>query len=141
MTVDRKPVAADRVSVIDVDGAPPAYRRYYSNAVRVAAGDMLYVSGQVAWDDKGDVVCVGDGPGQARQAFANIGRILAAHDATYADIVRITVYVTDMSWFDELSAIRERIFTGVGPASTILQVAGLVEPELLIEIDVVAVVA
>lgn len=141
MTGDHKPLSADRVSVIDVNGAPPEYRRYYSNAVRVAAGDMLYVSGQVAWDDQGEVVCVGDGPGQARQAFANIGRILAAHGCTFADVVRITVYVTDMSWFDELSAIRERIFTGVGPASTILQVVGLVQPELLIEIDIVAVVA
>ncbi|WP_079046412.1 RidA family protein [Carbonactinospora thermoautotrophica] len=129
-----------RKSVVDVPGVPPPFRCYYSNAVRVAGGDMLYISGQVAWDEDGNVVCVGDGPGQARKAFDNLGKVLAAHGATYDDVVKVTVYVTDFSWFDELSALREQLFPHNGPASTIVQVSQLVQPELMIEVEAVAVV-
>ncbi|NMH96802.1 Rid family hydrolase [Pseudonocardia acidicola] len=129
-----------RKSIRDVPGTPPPFRPYYSTAVRVSAGDLLYISGQVAWDDQGRVVGVGDGPAQARQAFDNVGRILAAHGASWQDLLKVTVFVTDFGWFDELSALRERLFPAHGPASTIVQVAGLVQPELLIEVEAVAVV-
>lgn len=129
-----------RRSIVDVPGVPAPYRPYYSNAVRAAAGDLLFVSGQVAWDENGGVVCVGDGPGQAERAFDNLGRVLAAHGATFADVVKVIVYVTDLSWFDGLAAIRERLFPADGPASTILQVAALVQPELMVEVEAVAVV-
>ncbi|HEV7824919.1 MAG TPA: RidA family protein [Mycobacteriales bacterium] len=129
-----------RTSVTDVPGAPPPFRPYYSNAVRVSAGDLLYISGQVAWDSAGRIVGVGDGAAQARQAFANMGLVLAAHGATWRDLVRIIVYVTDWSWFDELAALREELFPADGPASTIVRVAGLVQPELMIEVEGVAVV-
>jgi enamine deaminase RidA (YjgF/YER057c/UK114 family) len=129
-----------RKSIVDVPGAPPPFRRYYSNAVRVSAGDLLYISGQVAWDSGGGIVGVGDGPAQARKAFENLGLVLAAHGATWRDLVRIIVYVTEWSWFDELAALREELFPAEGPASTIVQVAGLVQPELMIEVEGVAVV-
>ncbi|HEY0484932.1 MAG TPA: RidA family protein [Mycobacteriales bacterium] len=129
-----------RVSIVDVPGAPPPFRTYYSNAVRVAAGDLLFVSGQVAWDAEGQIVGVGDGPAQARQAFHNLGLVLTAHGATWRDLVRIIVYVTDWSWFEELAALREELFPAGGPASTIVQVAGLVQPGLMIEVEGVAVV-
>ena len=129
-----------RKSIVDVPGTPPAFRPYYSNAVRAAAGDLLYISGQVAWDEQGRIVGVGDGPAQARQAFDNVGKVLAAHGASWQDLVKVTVFVTDFSWFDELSALREALFPENGPASTIVQVAGLVQPELLIEVEAVAVV-
>jgi enamine deaminase RidA (YjgF/YER057c/UK114 family) len=131
---------SERRSIVDVPGAPPPFRRYYSNAVRVSAGDLLYISGQVAWDADGAVVGAGDGPAQARKAFENLGLVLAAHGATWRDLVRIIVYVTDWSWFDELAALREELFPTEGPASTIVQVAGLVQPELMIEVEAVAVV-
>ncbi|MDQ1667544.1 MAG: hypothetical protein QOH75_3575 [Actinomycetota bacterium] len=123
-----------------VPGAPPAYRRYYSNAVRATAGDLLFVSGQVAWDENGDVVAPGDGPAQARKVFENLSTILTAHGATLDDIVKITVFVTDLDWFDELSELRERLFPSNGPASTIVQVSALVQPELMIEVEAVATV-
>ena len=129
-----------RRSVADVPGAPPPFRPYYSNAVRSAAGDLLHISGQVAWDDEGRIVGVGDGPAQARKAFDNLGRVLAAHGASWQDVVKVTVFVTDFTWFDELSALREALFPAHGPASTIVRVAGLVQPELLVEVEATAVV-
>lgn len=79
-----------------VPGAPPPFRRYYSNAVRATAGDLLFVSGQVAWDEEGQVVCAGDGPGQTRKVFENLATILGAHGATLDDLVKITEdYVYD----------------------------------------------
>lgn len=129
-----------RKSILGVPGTPPPLRSYYSNAVRVAAGDLLYISGQVAWDETGRVVGLGDGPAQARQAFDNMGRVLAAHGASWQDVLKVTVYVTGFGWFDELSALREQLFPEHGPASTIVRVAGLVQPELLIEVEAVAAV-
>jgi reactive intermediate/imine deaminase len=129
-----------KIVTTSVPGAPPPFRRYYSSAVRATAGDILFVSGQVAWDDKGEVVCPGDGPGQARKVFENISTVLAAHGATLDDIVKITVFVTDLTWFDELSELRERLFSENGPASTIVQVSRLVQPELMIEVEAVATV-
>jgi reactive intermediate/imine deaminase len=119
-------------------GAPPVLRPYYANAVRVTAGDLLFISGQVAWDAEGEVVGRGDPVRQAEQVFANVGRILAAHGATFDDVVKVTVYVTDLSWFDELSRIRNRLFSAAPPSSTIVQVAALVDPALLIEVEAVA---
>ena len=124
----------------DPPGAPPALRPYYSNAVRVPAGDLLFISGQVAWDADGAVVGRGDPVRQAEQVFANIATILAAHGATFEDIVKVTVYVTDLSWFDELSEVRVRLFAVLPPASVIVQVVSLVDPDLLIEVEAIAAV-
>jgi 2-iminobutanoate/2-iminopropanoate deaminase len=129
-----------RKTIREVPGAPPPFRPYYSNAVRVAAGDLLHVSGQVAWDAQGRIVGVGDGPAQARQAFHNLGLVLAAHGAGFEDLVKVTVFVTGFDWFDQLSALREELFPQHGPASTIVRVAELVQPELLVEVEAVAVV-
>jgi enamine deaminase RidA (YjgF/YER057c/UK114 family) len=135
-----RPPSARKVATTTVPGAPPPFRRYYSNAVRATAGDLLFVSGQVAWDEDGRVVCPGDGPGQARRVFDNLTAVLAAHGATLDDLVKITVFVTDLSWFAELSGLRETLFPADGPASTIVQVSALVQPELLIEVEAVAVI-
>jgi reactive intermediate/imine deaminase len=131
-------MTAARVERSNPPGAPPALRPYYVNAVRVPPRDMLYVSGQVAWDAAGQVVGRGDPVAQAEQVFANLATILAAHGATMGDVVKVTVYVTDLAWFDELSAVRVRYFAQLPPASTIVQVASLVDPALLLEVEAVA---
>jgi len=128
----------DRLSTADIPGIPAPYRPYYSNAVRVAAGDLLFISGQVAWDENGQLVGAGDGAAQSRQAFGNLGKILDAYGATFDDVVKVTVYVTDFSFFDELSALRQSLWRNGGPASAILLVSGLVQPELLVEVEAVA---
>jgi reactive intermediate/imine deaminase len=130
----------DRTQISNPPGTPPALRPYYSNAVRVSSGDLLFISGQVAWDAEGRVVGKADPRRQAEQVFANIGLILDAHGATFADIVKVTVYVTDLSWFEQLSDIRRRLFSQSPPASVIVQVSSLVHPDLLLEVEAVAAV-
>ena len=131
---------SERVRTSNPPGAPPAFRPYYSNAVRVSSGDLLFISGQVAWDVDGNVVGKGDPQQQAEQVFANIAAILSAHDATFADIIKVTVYVTDLSWFEQLSDIRRRVFGESPPASVIVQVSSLVQADLLVEVEAVAAV-
>lgn len=121
-------------------GAPPVLRPYYANTVRVPAGDLLFISGQVAWDADGQVVGRGDPVRQAEQVFANIATLLDAHGASFEDIVKVTVFVTDLSWFDQLSDVRLRHFSQLPPASTIVQVSSLVDPDLLIEVEAIAAV-
>jgi reactive intermediate/imine deaminase len=133
-------MSLDRTQISNPPGAPPALRPYYSNAVRVTSGDLLFISGQVAWDAEGRVIGKGDPQRQAEQVFANIALILAAHNATFADIVKVTVYVTDLAWFEQLSDVRRRIFSGSPPASVIVQVSSLVHPDLLLEVEAVAAV-
>lgn len=120
-------------------GVAAPLRPYYSNAVAVAPGPMLYISGQVAWDEDGSIVGIGDPRAQAEKVFENIGKILQAHGAGFADIVKVTVYVTSFDFFAELAEIRNRIFTHEPPASAIVQVVRLAQPELLVEVESVAV--
>lgn len=131
---------SDRVQTSNPPGAPPVLRPYYSNAVRVRRGDLLFISGQVAWDANGNVVGKGDPKRQAEQVFANMAAILSAHGATFADVVKVTVYVTDLSWFEQLSDIRRRVFEESPPASVIVQVSSLVHPDLMLEVEAVAAV-
>jgi reactive intermediate/imine deaminase len=113
---------------------------YYSNAVRAQAGPLLFIAGQVAIDRQGKVVGKGDLRAQAVQALENIKAILAAHDATMDDVVKVTVYVTDMRAYDELTDIRLKYFPKDGPASVLVEVSKLALPDLMVEIEAVAVV-
>jgi reactive intermediate/imine deaminase len=111
----------------------------YSHVV-VATGRLVVVSGQVALDESGQLVGLGDALAQARQVFENLRRCLAAADATFADVVKFTVYVTDLATITAVRAVRdEYIDTARPPASSAVQVAGLVLPDLLLEIDALAV--
>lgn len=114
---------------------------YYSNAVRSEAGPLLWISGQVALDADGRLVGEGDLRAQAEQVLTNIQAILADSGATMDDIVKVTVYVTDIRAFSDIADIRERYFPKDGPSSVICEVAALAWPEFMIEIEAVAVVA
>ena len=111
----------------------------YSHVV-AATGRLIAISGQVALDESGRLVGPGDPEAQARQVFENLRRCLAAADATFADVVKLTVYVTDLATMTAVRAVRdEYVDTTRPPASSAVQVAGLVLPELLLEIDALAV--
>jgi reactive intermediate/imine deaminase len=115
-------------------------RGYYSNAVRVTAGPLLFVAGQVGVDRTGAVVGKDSAATQAEQALKNIQDILAASDATMDDVVKVTVYVTDMKYLDEITPVRMKYFPANGPASVIVEVSRLALPDLKVEIDAVAAV-
>lgn len=119
--------------------APPL-KGYYSNAVRVSAGPLLFISGQIALDKAGDLVGKGDLRAQAVQVLENIRLILKAHKAEMKDIVQVTVYVTDIRAFRDIADIRMKYFPKDGPASAIVEVSSLALPELMIEIAAVATV-
>ena len=112
----------------------------YSHVVS-GAGRLVLVSGQVALDEGGNVVAPGDVVGQADQVFRNLGHALAAAKASFGDVVKLNVYVTDITALPAVRQVRDRYVDTARPlASTAVQVGGLVRPEFLIEIDAFAIV-
>ena len=120
------------------DSVAAPLKPHYSNSVRVDAGPLLFIAGQVAIDAEGNLVGKGDIRAQATQVLENIRNIVEANGGTMADIVQVTVYVRDIGAFESVSDIRERYFPKDGPASAIVEVSALAWPEFLIEIAAVA---
>ena len=114
----------------------------YSHAVRIETADAvwIYVSGQIATDLDGTLVGPGDLRAQTRQVFENLRAILTAHGATFADVVKIGTYLTTLDDLAGMREVRSEYLTPELPASTAVQVAALVVPDAMIEIDLVAVV-
>jgi enamine deaminase RidA (YjgF/YER057c/UK114 family) len=113
----------------------------YSHAV-AATGRLVAVAGEVALDADGNLVGRDDPEEQARQVFQNIGKALTAVGASFGEVVKLTCYLTDMSILPVLRRVRdEHVDTERPPASTAVQVAGLVRPEFLLEVEALAVVS
>jgi enamine deaminase RidA (YjgF/YER057c/UK114 family) len=110
----------------------------FSRAVRV--GDTIYVSGTVAWGDDGKLVGAGDMYAQAKQAIRNVEEALAQAGASLKDVVRTRIYVTDISRLEEAARAHGEAFGEVRPASTMVEVSALAEPEMLFEIEAIAVI-
>ncbi len=104
----------------------------------VRAGDFVFVSGQVARGPDGRLVGPGDIEAQTAQALANVQAVLAAAGCTLADVVKVTVYLTDIRDRERVGAVRRRYFGDHLPASTTVAVSALAEPGLLVEIDAIA---
>jgi reactive intermediate/imine deaminase len=115
-------------------------KMHYSQAVRV--GDTIYISGQVALDDAGNVVGPGDIVAQTRQAVRNIEAVLASQGATLRDVVKITVFMTQRTpgMVQAYDKTMGEFFPDNCPASTLVEVKSLVLRELMVEIESVAVV-
>ena len=111
----------------------------YSQAVKAEGNRLLFISGMTARDKEGKVVGKGDIKLQTRQVLENIKAVLEEAGATFDHIVRVTVYITDMSLFKEIHQVRAGYFKKDYPASTMVEVSGLVSEDLLIEIDAIAV--
>jgi reactive intermediate/imine deaminase len=110
----------------------------YSHAVR--AGGLIFISGQVPLDEAGAVVGEGDMAAQARQVFRNLGAVLEAAGATFADLVKLTYFVRDIAAVGEIRSARDEfVDTADPPASSLVEVCRLFRPELLIEVEAVAV--
>ena len=113
----------------------------YTHIVEVTGPNRtIYISGQIALDKDGKVVGAGDMKAQAEQVFKNLETALTAAGATFTDVVKMNSYITDMSKVQAVRDVRARYFKDVTPASTFVEVKGLVRPELLLEIEVIAVV-
>ncbi|GHB49025.1 enamine deaminase RidA [Streptomyces umbrinus] len=118
------------------DGVAPAAA--YTHVV-MGTGRFVAVSGQLALDEDGKLVGQGDPAAQARQVFENLRRCLASAGATFDDVVKLTFFVTDMAYMPAVRAARdEHISPGRLPAASAVQVAALVSPDFLMEIEAFA---
>jgi reactive intermediate/imine deaminase len=121
------------------EGVAPAAQ--YTHVV-LGTGTFVAVSGQLALDEDGKVVGEDDAETQARQVFENLRRCLAAAGASFDDVVKLTFFVTDMAHMSAIRAARaEHIPDDRLPAASAVQVAALVRPEFLMEIEALAVVS
>ena len=108
-----------------------------SQAMRV--GDLLFVSGQAAIDEQGQIVGVGDFDAQAEQTFRNLRRVLEAGGSSLERVAKVTIFLTDMANFPKIVDLRGTWFSAPYPADTIVEVTALALPELQIEIEAIAV--
>ena len=110
----------------------------YSRAVRV--GNQVFVSGTTAGSPAG-AIGGADAAAQAREVFARIEAALTEAGATFADVVRTRVYLTDIADFDAVGAVHGEIFGEIRPASTMVVVAGLIDPRWKVEVELEAVLS
>jgi reactive intermediate/imine deaminase len=107
----------------------------YKMATRMEGGRLLYIAGQVARDAEGNVLAPGDIRTQARQVFQNVQRVLQAAGGDLTDLLKITTYITKIEDFPAVVEVRRQFFPGELPASTLIVVTRLAQPELLIEVE------
>lgn len=100
-------------------------------------GNLLFVSGQAGAGDDGKIV-EGGFRAQGEQAFANLSRALEAGGSSLEDVIKVTIFVTDMGNFQEVVELRRQYFTEPYPADTIAEVRALYNPEVMIEIEAIA---
>lgn len=113
----------------------------YSQGLKVDIGDkaMVFVSGQLAMDADGNPVAPGDFGAQTRFIFENIKRVLGEAGAALEDVVKVQIFVTDMSKFPQVSAVRNEYLGDIRPVSTLLEINRTVKDGCDIEIEVTAI--
>jgi reactive intermediate/imine deaminase len=112
----------------------------YTHVVKAGEGRTVYISGQIAFDKEGKVVGARDFHAQTIQVFENLKAALAAAGATFDNVIKLTTFVTDMNNAPTLRDVRAKYLGPNPPAGTLIQVAALVAPELMIEVDAIAIV-
>jgi enamine deaminase RidA (YjgF/YER057c/UK114 family) len=135
VTLDNPPTVA----------APFGDRFAHVARVDLPGGALLVLAGQVAVDDQGEVVAPGDARGQAERIFDIVRGLLAAHGATFADVMHIRTFMTNLDDLPAYASVRRRLFpAGTAtnpPASTTVEVSRLFLPGLVLEVEVTAAVA
>jgi len=118
-----------------------AQARAYSQAVVTSGGRVIWLAGQVAVEDSAGRSLAGDFDGQVREVFARLGRTLDEAGAKLSDMGTMTVFITDTRLGDRFTQLRKEILGDNFPASALITVAGLARPEMLVEVQGIAVAA
>jgi len=119
-------------------GAPWEAIAGYSRAVRV--GDTVHVAGTTAQGPDGELVGRGDPAAQTRRCLAIIAEALEKVGASLDDVVRTRMYVTDISRWEPIARVHGEVFADIRPVTAMVEVKGLVDPDMLVEIEAVAIV-
>ncbi|MEU8090199.1 NAD(P)-binding domain-containing protein [Micromonospora chalcea] len=121
--------------------APFGDRFAHVARIDVGGGALLMLAGQVAVDDDGEVVAPGDAGAQAERIFEIVGGVLAAHGASFDDVLHVRTFMTDLADLPAYAAVRRRLFPGTPPpASTTVEISKLFLPGAVLEVEVTAVV-
>jgi enamine deaminase RidA (YjgF/YER057c/UK114 family) len=112
---------------------------HWTTVTAARPGKLVFVSGLTAKNERGEIVGVGDVRTQTRQVCENLRAALRAAGGTLADIMRVDVFIRDMAGFKDIHDIRREYFGPNPPASTMVAVAGFTHPDMLIEINAIAV--
>ena len=102
-------------------------------------GDLLFISGQTALNDQGELIGIGNFDMQADKAFENLEKVLKAGGSSLKNVVKVTILLRDMGNFNKIVALRGKYFSAPYPADTIMEVSSLFSPDALVEIEAVAV--
>jgi len=112
----------------------------YTQAIKVTGADsLLFLSGQVAYDQSGGVEHVSDFKGQARAAFNAVKALVTAAGGDLSNVIKFTIFVTDMRYRNDYAAVRQEFYPEGFPTSTLVEVSALAHPAWLIEIEAIAV--
>jgi enamine deaminase RidA (YjgF/YER057c/UK114 family) len=135
-------MAQSPITYLNPPSAPPV-QGLYSHVSRVAPGELAFIAGQVAIDQAGNPVGVGDMARQVQQVFANLGLILRELGVDFGAVVQFTTYLTRADGIAAFMATRGEIFPklfagGKYPPNTLLVVERLVKPEFLVEVEAIA---
>lgn len=129
MTIDKK-----------IYHAREALEKGFSFAQAVQVDNVLYIAGCLSWDENGDPKDVGDIEAQVRNVYGDLRDVLAAHGATFENVVKENIYTKDMAAMVSAAPIRSEFLNGFKPpVSTWVQVVSLVKPEFLLEVEMTAV--
>ena len=116
------------------------WERKYGYSRAVQEGNLVFVAGTTAVDEHGTIIAPGSPAGQATFIYEKIARALAEAGASLADVVRVRTFVVDIGRWEEVAEVQGRVFGEIRPAATLVEVSALVRPELLLEIEVDAII-
>jgi reactive intermediate/imine deaminase len=129
-------VSAEAIERIRLADALPEPLSHYTDAVR--GGDTLWISGMLAFDSEGSILGGADVVAQTEQVFRNLGLVLRHCEAGFENVVKVVVYLIDVSARPAINEVRKRHFGDARPASTLVEVSALAHPDALVEIEAVA---